>query len=470
MLARLPFVVKLVAICLLVITATNLVLDILTDRAIDRAFLQFIKDYALTGISGATTSLANYYQENGESWSGVQKVFEPMAAALELQSRQRDAQSPAKFFILLVDNDGLVVGSTNEQALGLPLAKGPNVREIPIEIEKNGAKIVVGSFFVGTPDELPKEGELGIVAQKFADAENQAVWLAAVLAAFLAILLSLALTRQLNRPLKQLTLAAGRFADGHLKERVELKSRDEIGQLGKAFNEMAQSLEKSEESRRQMIADIAHELRTPLSTIQGNLEALLDGVYPTTSERIEAIHAKTLLLRRLVNDLQELSLADAGELSLEKQETDLGELLARLKEQVQSQFDEQNIELNLETQPLLIVHIDKERIEQVLLNLLSNALRYTEQGSVTIKTSQNAQEILVSIADTGKGINSGDLPHIFERFYRGDKSRSRSSGGAGLGLAISKRLVELHNGKIEVESQPGRGTVFTFSLPRNKPG
>ncbi len=467
MIARLPFVVKLVAICLLVITATNFVLDLMTDRAIDRAFLQFIKDYALTGISGATTSIAEYYKDNGESWDGVQQVFEPMAAALELQSKQRDPHNPAKFFILLVDKDGIVVGSTNHDALNLPLAKGPNVREIPIELDKFGKKEIVGSFLIGTPDELPKEGELGDVAQKFADTENQAVWLSAALAALLAILLSLALTRQLNRPLKQLTLAARRFADGNLKERVLLKSHDEIGQLGRAFNEMAQSLEKSEEARRQMIADIAHELRTPLSTIQGNLEALLDGVYTTSPERIESIHAKTLLLRRLVNDLQELSLADAGELSLERHITDLSVLLARLKEQIQPQFDEQKIALSLEAQSGLFVNIDQERIEQVLLNLLSNALRYTENGAVRIKTSMNSNDVLVSVSDTGKGIYSGDMPHLFERFYRGDKSRSRSSGGAGLGLAISRRLVELHGGKIWVESQSGNGTTFTFSIPKH---
>ncbi len=274
----------------------------------------------------------------------------------------------------------------------------------------------------------------------------------------------------MNRPLKQLTLAARRFADGHLSERVQIQSRDEIGQLGNAFNEMAQSLEKSEEARRQMIADIAHELRTPLSTIQGNLEALLDGVYATTPERIEAIHAKTLMLGRLINDLQELSLAEAGELSLEKHPTDLAWLVARLQDQVQPQCDEKEITLLVETPSILSIAIDRERIEQILLNLLSNALRYTERGGqVRMSVQPGETEIHISVADTGKGIAPEDLPHIFERFYRGDKSRSRSSGGAGLGLAIAKRLVELHGGRIWAESKLGQGTTFTFSLPSSSP-
>ena len=465
MLARLPFVLKLVGLCLVVIIATNFVLDYLTDRAIDTAFLQFIKDYALTGVEGATGSLANYYREN-HGWAGVQKVFEPMAAALELQTKQRDPKHPGKFFILLVNLDGKVIGSTNPDALNLPLAQGPDVKEIPIEIETARTKQTVGYIAVGTPSEIPKAGELGEVAQRFSDSENRAVWVAAVVAALLAILLSLALARQMSRPLRQLTLAARRFADGNLSERVRLKSRDEIGQLGQAFNEMAASLQRSEQARRQMIADIAHELRTPLATIQGNLEALLDGVYPMTPERIEAIHAKSLLLGRLVNDLQELSLAEAGELSLEKQPAELSQVLVRLKDQVQPQFDEKGIQLALQTSSPLMVQIDRERIEQVLLNLLSNAFRYTEQGGqVTLSTAVNGKEMHVSVTDTGKGISTEDVPHIFERFYRGDRSRSRSSGGAGLGLAIAKRLVELHGGKIWVESTVGQGTKFTFSLP-----
>ncbi|MBI3661275.1 HAMP domain-containing protein [Candidatus Acetothermia bacterium] len=465
MLARLPFVLKLVGLCLVVIIATNFVLDYLTDRAIDQAFLQFIKDYALTGVEGATGRLANYYQEN-HGWKGVQKVFELMAAALELQTKQRDPKHPGKFFILLVNLDGQVIGSTNPDALNLPLAQGPDVKEIPIEIEIAGRKQSIGYIAVGTPSEIPKAGELGDVAQKFANAENQAVWVAAIVSALIAILLSLALARQMSRPLRQLTLAARRFADGNLSERVQLKSHDEIGQLGEAFNEMAKSLEKSEQSRRQMIADIAHELRTPLATIQGNLEALLDGVYPMGPERIEAIHAKSLLLGRLVNDLQELSLAEAGELSLEKRPTELSQVLSRLKDQIQPQFDEKGIQLALHTSSPLMVQIDRERIEQVLLNLLSNALRYTDSGGqVSLSAQVQGEELCVSVADTGKGISSEDLPHVFERFYRGDKSRSRSSGGAGLGLAISKRLVELHGGKIWVQSASGRGTQFTFSLP-----
>jgi signal transduction histidine kinase len=463
MLARLPFVVKLVGVFVVVILSTNLLLDVMTDRAIDRAFLEFVRDYALQGLESTTILLADFYQENNQDWAGVQKLFAPMAIAL-----QRGASE--EFFIVLVDADNRVVGSANPNALGADLSKGSTVREIPVVIDSHGQPTVVGQIAVGTPQTIPTRGQLGAIAQRFADTENRAIWLSAVLAVMIAVVLSVALTRQMNRPLKQLTLAARRFADGHLSERVRIQSRDEIGQLANAFNEMAQSLEKSEEARRQMIADIAHELRTPLATIQGNLEALLDGVYATTPERIEAIHAKTLMLGRLINDLQELSLAEAGELSLDKHLTDLAWLITRLKDQVQPQCVEKEITLLVKSPAILSVAIDRERIEQVLLNLLSNALRYTERGGqVRMSVQPGETEIHISVADTGKGIAPEDLPHVFERFYRGDRSRSRSSGGAGLGLAIAKRLVELHGGRIWAESKLGQGTTFTFSVPTSSP-
>jgi signal transduction histidine kinase len=218
-----------------------------------------------------------------------------------------------------------------------------------------------------------------------------------------------------------------------------------------------------------MIADIAHELRTPLATIQGNLEALQDGVYPFTAERLEALHTKVLLLNRLIADLQKLSLAEAGELSLDREVTDLAPLLSSLQEQIQPQFAAQGVTLDLHVSGPLGVEIDRQRIEEVLLNLLSNALRYTERGGrVTLSAMPHGKEVHVSVADTGPGISEADLPRVFDRFYRGDRSRSRASGGVGLGLAISKRLVELHGGKIWAESAIGQGATFTFSLPASQ--
>jgi two-component system sensor histidine kinase BaeS len=254
---------------------------------------------------------------------------------------------------------------------------------------------------------------------------------------------------------------------GDLSQRVAVNARDEIGQLAHAFNAMADGLARTEQLRRTMVTDVAHELRTPLTNLRGYLEALRDGVAQPRREVIDSLYEEALLLNHLVDDLQDLTLAEAGKLSLYREPTDLPALLAASAEALRPRFDEKNVSLSVGHVPgLPLVHVDPKRIGQVLRNLLANAVAYTpEGGSVRLSAEASAEAVTICVQDTGVGIAPEHLPNVFERFYRADSSRARATGGAGIGLAIVRQIVEAHGGAITVQSTPGHGTTFRFSLP-----
>jgi len=254
---------------------------------------------------------------------------------------------------------------------------------------------------------------------------------------------------------------------GDLSQRVEITSKDEIGDLAQAFNSMADGLARLEELRRNMVTDVAHELRTPLSNIRGYLEALQDGVVEPERHVIDSLYEEAMHLNHLIDDLQELSLAEAGQLRLERQPVALADVVHRVIEAVRARARAGEIELQTDLpEDLPLVDIDPQRIGQVLRNLLDNALTHTPPGGeIAIAAHADAQWVEVCVRDTGSGIAAKDLPYVFERFYRADRSRSRATGGAGLGLAIVRQLVQAHGGQIEVESEAGQGARFIFTLP-----
>jgi len=268
--------------------------------------------------------------------------------------------------------------------------------------------------------------------------------------------------------MRQLTLAARKVAIGDFSQRVSQKTDDEIGEVSAAFNTMAEQLEKKEKSKRQLLADIAHELRNPLSIIQGNLEAWLDGVLTPAPDQIASVYDEIVLLSRLITDLRDLSLAEAGQLKLSQSATELGEFIFAEITSVQNRCQEKQVSISAELPTgLPLVFIDRDRIRQVLHNLIDNALRYTPAGGI-IKigaTYTTPGWVTVSVADSGGGIVPEDLPCVFDHFYKADRSRHRGHGGAGIGLAMVKQLVELHGGKVWVESQKGKGSTFFFTLP-----
>jgi signal transduction histidine kinase len=290
--------------------------------------------------------------------------------------------------------------------------------------------------------------------------------LVAALAALLAgLLAAVFVASRLARPLHQLTDAARRIERGDLDARVQPIGTPEIAALGRAFNRLVETLEQEEQIRRAAAADVAHELRTPLAGIVSRIEAAQDGVLADEQRNLEAIHDEALRLAQLVDDLGKLAEAEQPGLTLQKQPVDLGALVTKRVEVHRDQLKAKDIAL---TQRIGPAHLygDPKRLAQIIDNLLSNALRYTPSGGrVSVELGQHDREATLVIADTGVGIRGEDLPHIFERFWRGEQSRARHTGGAGIGLAIVRELVRAHEGRVDVESKPGQGSRFTVTLP-----
>ena len=273
-------------------------------------------------------------------------------------------------------------------------------------------------------------------------------------------------SQRLMKPLQQMKEITQEYASGNLQERMPSSDIPELNQLSHSFNYMATSLEDVEIRRRELISDLTHELRTPLTVVRGYLEQLADGTLTPSPELYFKLVRETCRLERLTYDLQELSKAEAGHLLINLQPTNLYPILNALVEKFSEQLLDEGPTLELDYPPdIPLVLADADRTEQIIINLLGNAVRYTEEGEIKIKVERKLQEVWVAVIDTGIGIASGDIAHIFERFWRADKSRSSHFGGTGIGLAIVKRLIELQYGRIEVESKLGEGSTFRFCLP-----
>jgi signal transduction histidine kinase len=279
--------------------------------------------------------------------------------------------------------------------------------------------------------------------------------------------LSYWLSRRIIRPLDQIEEVTRQFASGYLDERVPPSEILEIQRLASSFNRMANDLEDVEQRRRDLISDLTHELRTPLTVVRGYLEGLADGTVEAGPELYQRLADETTRLQRLVNDLQELSKLEAGYLPIQAQSVELCPLLEGLVRTFTDQFaGKDGVTIQLDCAPdLPHPWADPARVKQVVINLVSNALRYTYEGSVTLRAWGSGNRVYVSVIDTGIGIAPEDLPHVFERFWRADRSRNRNSGGTGLGLTICRRLIMIQGGEITVTSQVGRGSEFTFWLP-----
>lgn len=482
--------IKLMGAFLLIVLIGGGINTYLVSRSTQTQFSQYINQNGEAFARQLAPTLAQYYSRQG-GWQGVESLLNnPWAVSMMNEGMGMMGQenwgmgmmgqedwgmgqgangmgmgsvastwSMMGLRLLLADIQGKVVADSDVQDVG---------KKVSPQDLAAGVPILVGNDQVGTLLPLISGTNVPSAAGDFVSSVNHSTWLAGGIAAIIALLLGSIIFFQIVSPVQKLTLAAQKIAAGDLQQRIPTQSQDEIGTLAMAFNQMADSLAQHEELRRNLIADVAHELRTPLTVIQGNLEAMLDGILPTNSQEIATLRDETALLARLVADLRLLSLAEAGQLKLERVETDLAELTARAVEPFHLLAQSNQIELVKNIAPNLpSVSVDADRIAQVIRNLLNNALRHTpEGGKVSVTCKQDTRQgILITISDTGEGIPPDDLPYVFDRFYRADKSRSRASGGSGIGLAIVKQLVEAHGGKVWVESQPGQGATFGFTLP-----
>lgn len=311
----------------------------------------------------------------------------------------------------------------------------------------------------------------------FRSAFNEALGLATLAAILVAVLASILFSRQIVAPVRQMNRVSQRIADGHYDERVGIpgsldpEEMDELNTLGISFNQMAAKLDQTESMRRQLIGDVAHELRTPLSTIKGAMEGLIDGVLAQQPETYQQVIREADRMQRLVHDLQELSRVEAGAYSLDLAPHSLETLLEAATARLERQYLEKGVSLERDlVEGLPTVMVDESRIGQVLLNLLGNGLQYTPAGGEVIISAEPAEkEVVIHIKDTGQGIPMEQLKYIFNRFYRVDKSRSRVGGGSGIGLTIAKHIVEAHGGRIWADSSGiDQGSTFSFTLPTAK--
>jgi len=441
-LRRLSFSAKLLIAFVLIIALTSLAAYFFISVSVNRAFSDFTAGRASVQDRFAFEMFGALYGETGDMDSTLQALVE------------RDANMPA----VIVNADGVVVYSPNLSQIQVG-------RRLDDEILESGIRFVTRDSQEWTF--LPTRFLAGIEMEEdyLQRARRSLLW-AGITAGVVAILLSFVLIRQLTGPLRKLDAAVRRIAAGTFDHRVDIVSSDEIGRLASSFNEMASSLASSEQVKKRLIADISHELRTPITAVRTTLEGLRDGLIQPSPETLTALHDKVLLTTRLVQDLHQLALADAGRLSIHPAPTSIAQLLETIVETIGVQLEDERIDLVRAIDPNLpLVHADAHRIEQVLLNLLSNAIRHSpEGGRILVRVVQDRGSLRVEIQDSGPGLSASDLRHVFDRFYRADASRA-GAVGAGLGLSIAKALVETHGGTIWAENAPEGGARFGFTLP-----
>jgi signal transduction histidine kinase len=387
----------------------------------------------------------HYYDK--ESWEDVQSVVEALGVS--------------GTHIILVAANGTVIGDSKGELLGTNYTDSS---DSPLGLNLTLRKEFLGKVYISSD---PAAEPYVAPFLRLSTSINRSLLLGGSLAIVIALILTLVLSRRMTSPIGVLAKTARRLGRGDLSQRVQLQGEGEVAALAQAFNSMAADLEHAEQLRRNMVADVAHELRTPLSNIQGYLEAIRDRVIKPDAATICSLNEEAALLSRLVNELQELSLAEAGELKLVYQAEDIAKLVNQAVTPWQPQLAAKEISLSLDLPDNLPpVNIDWQRVNQVLHNLLENAVAHTHKGgTINVAAITQGDWVEVSVSDTGEGIPAEDLPNIFERFYRVDKSRARVTGGSGLGLTIAKRLVEAHGGKITVQSKLGKGSRFSFTLP-----
>ena len=469
---------RLTGAFILVILLYGTVDNFLVHRSTQEQFKRYTSQTGLAWAERLAPSLEQYYETNG-SWEGADSIFQSSSMGMpsmmmgnmmmgDMQSEMMETSNVwdmMGFQLVLVDLNGWVQTDTSGNLAEAQLTASDLT---------TGISLMLDNAQIGTLLALDTSLSPDSASNAFVHTLSTTNWQASLVAAFFALIIGSLLFRQIISPIRSVTDAARKIATGDLDQRVPEGSSDEIGQMAQTFNQMADALEHDRLLRQNMTADIAHELRTPLSIIQGNLEAMMDGVLPSNPKEIASLHEETLLLNRLVADLRLLSLAEAGQLHLDRTDTDILALVKQIVVSLQPTADALHVALVTDL-PVSCpnLRLDIDRTNQIFHNIIANALRFTPaDGKITVHARLTEEAILVDISDTGTGIAPDDLPYIFDRFYRGEKSRNRASGGSGIGLAIVRQLMQAQGGDVEVKSpvqvendDTQYGSCFTLSFP-----
>lgn len=449
---RLRLILSFFVIVLVAILSTVIVVRINTPQQVQNFMLRG----GMQGLNAVVDKLEAYYQANG-SWQGVESILETSGAGMMGAGHGSGTMRGQQ--LILADANGNVIVDSGGKRAGTRLTNSEKAKSIVMKkgIFTAGFLLVNGGLQVAIGEQQPLITRL-----------NNAALQAGLIALLIALVLAIILAEGILKPVRQLTRAAERVAEGDWSQKVVVEGRDEMAVLANSFNTMVGSLKRSEERRRSMTADIAHELRTPLAVQRAHLEALQDGIYPLSTENLQPVLDQNGMLVRLVDDLRTLALAESGELPLEMQTMDGRDFLLGMQERFRSAADERKVRILVPDQAgCPTFQADPDRLAQIFTNLLGNALRYTPLGGeITLGMECRDDEIQMTVSDTGPGISTEALPNIFERLYRGDKSRSRNEGGSGLGLAIARQLAAAHGGRLTAENLAQGGARFTLILPR----
>ena len=458
----------ILAFTLVVLVAVGAI-AILIIQTTNTQFRQYVTNSSMQATGGGLEKLIAYYEQQG-NWDGVesllgQGVFFSGPGDKFLPRTSGHTPKPmGRLDVLLADADGRIVHDSAAEMAGKKLSPSERSKALPVTGTDGD---LIGYLLLSMPREWTMIGRL---EQQFLSGMRTILIAGAALAVVLGAVMGAFLSQRLTAPLQKLAAAARAVAGGDLDHKVEVEGSTEIVEVGKAFNEMTTALSESERQRQNMVADVAHELRTPLSVVQGNLRAILDDVYELDKSEISRLYDETRLLSRLIDDLRELALADAGQLRMTQRPTDLAPVIRESVGNLSLGAEAREVSLSASLpSDLPAVQADPDRVAQVLRNLLANALLYTPAGgTVTVHATPANGMVEVAVADTGVGIDPEDLQHIFERFWRADPARVRM-GNTGLGLSIAQSLIEAQGGRIWAESAPGQGSTFRFTLPVVQP-
>ncbi len=440
-----------------------ILISIFTTLFIYKHFEEYVKQNTEQKNREIVTTLSGQYMGNGR-WNT--KVIETIGISsmengiiLKVKDINGNIIWDAK-----AHNNGMcqrIIEHMSRNASRIPGSGKSGYTEVPYSINYNLNK--VGTVEIGTyGDKYLNEHDIAFINDLY-----NLLWAVGIFSLILSLLFGTVMSKRLVSPISRVINTAKSISRGFYSDRVTEKSNTrEINQLTVTINDLAENMQKQETLRRRLTGDVAHELRTPLATLQSHLEAMIDGIWPADSERLKSCHEEIVRISKMVGDLEKLAKYESENLVLNMDTFDITELAKRQIHNFESEFLSKGLKLKL-TGANCRVYADKDKISQVIVNLLSNALKYTpEGGTVVMNIQDNNTNTEVSVTDNGPGIPQEDLPYIFERFYRADKSRNKLTGGSGIGLTICKSIVSAHGGSIYVQSNPGKGTKFTFTIPK----